>query len=340
LAKCEFVDVLIEATNSIAEGGRFAVTALEHQKHLVMMNAEADLIFGPYLLALAERNDLVYTSSDGDQPAVIKRLVDDLRFWGFELVIAGNVKGYLDRYVDPTTIIPEADKRNLDYKMCTSYTDGTKLAVEMALLANALDLRAAVPGMIGPRATQVQDIFDLFDLDALWSDRQPLVDYLLGAHPTGFVNATAYTENKFQQYTLDWFPPNMGPAPYALFYRPYHLGHVEAMACVVDAALDGRSVLKPEFGFRTNVYAHAKRDLRAGERLDGIGGYATYGLLENCLPNDDLPGLPSCLADDLILKRDLAKDDKILMSDVEYDPHRYDFCLYSCAVKHDPTETS
>jgi predicted homoserine dehydrogenase-like protein len=91
------------------------------------MNSEIDLIFGPYLTEKALENGVVYTSCDGDQYGVIKHLIDDLRFWGFELVMAGNIKGFLSRYANPTTIIPEADKRNLDYKMCTSYTDGTKL---------------------------------------------------------------------------------------------------------------------------------------------------------------------------------------------------------------------
>ena len=127
LARCESVDVMIESSSSVAGGGHFAAVALENRIHVVMMNAESDLIFGPYLLSLARRNGVVYTTCDGDQPGVIKRLVDEVALWGFELVMAGNIKGFLDRYVDPASIVPEADKRFLDYKMCTAYTDGTKL---------------------------------------------------------------------------------------------------------------------------------------------------------------------------------------------------------------------
>jgi len=333
LARCEMADVLIESTNAIAAGGQHGITALEHHKHLVMMNYEADLMFGPYLLRLAQNNGVVYTSCDGDQPTVIKHLIDELQLWGFELVMAGNIKGYLDRYVNPTTIIPEADKRNLDYKMCTSYTDGTKLCIEMAVLANALGLRTAVPGMCGPRANQVHDIFDLLDLDALWDGKQPLVDYVLGAKPTGGVFAIGYTDNQFQQFTLDWFPPKMGPGPFYMFYRPYHLGHIEAMACVAEAFLDGRSVLQPNFGFQTNVYAYAKRDLKKGEQLDGMGGYACYGLIENCAENDERPGLPICLADNVTLNRDVAKDEKIFMDDVSYDPDEAQFKLFFKALE-------
>jgi predicted homoserine dehydrogenase-like protein len=334
LAQCELVDVVIEATNALAAAGRFAITALENHKHLVMMNAEADLLFGPYLLHLARRNGVVYSSADGDQPVVIRRLIDQLRFWGFELVMAGNIKGYLDRYVNPTTIIPEADKRSLDYRMCTSYTDGTKLCVEMALLANAFGLRAAVPGMHGPRAAEVHDVFQLFDFEELWEERQPLVDYILGARPKGGVFAIGYTENEFQQYTLDWFPPDMGPGPFYLFYRPYHLGHFESLAAVVEAVLDGHSLLQPECGFRTNVYAYAKRALRRDEELDGIGGYTCYGLIDNCVWDDPHPGLPICLADGVTLTRDVLKDDKIFLDDVVYDPGRFDHVLHAKAVEH------
>lgn len=332
LAQCQDAVAYIEATNSVAGGGQHAIAALQNGKHVLMMNYEADLLFGPYLLSLARDHGVVYSGADGDQPAVIKRLVDDLLFWGFELVMAGNIKGYLDRYANPTSIIPEADKRCLDYRMCTSYTDGTKLCVEMAVVANALGLRAAVPGMVGPRGQHVHDVFHLFDLDALWRNREPVVDYVLGAQPTGGVFAIGHTDNEFQQYTLDWFPPKMGPGPYYLFYRPYHLGHIEAMACVVEAVLDGRALLQPRCGLRTNVYAYAKRDLHAGETLDGIGGYTCYGLIENCLDNVQHPGLPICLAEGVVLQRDVAKDGKVYLDDVRYDRARFDFETHARAL--------
>jgi predicted homoserine dehydrogenase-like protein len=333
VARCSVADVLIESTGSLAAGGQFAITALDHHKHLVMMNYEADLIFGPYLAHLAEERGLVYTSCDGDQPAVLKHIIDELEFMGFELVMAGNIKGYLDRYANPTTIIPEADKRDLDYRMCTSYTDGTKLCIEMAVLANALGLRTAVPGMYGPRAMDIHDVFELFDFRALWNGQQAVVDYVLGAKPRGGVFAIGYTDDEYQQSTLAWFPPEMGPGPFYLFYRPYHLGHFEAMASVANAVLDGYAVLKPDYGFQTNVYAYAKRDLLTGEILDGIGGYTFYGLIENCSEDTTHPGLPVCLADNVTLKRDIAKDEKILMEDVVYDPDDGRFDLYLKALE-------
>jgi predicted homoserine dehydrogenase-like protein len=329
VAGCEGATVLVESSSAVGEAGHYAETALQTGKHLVMMNAEADLIFGPYLMQLAHDRGLVYTSCDGDQHGVIRHLVDSLELWGFDLVMAGNIKGFLDRYSNPTKIIPEADVRNLDYKMATAYTDGTKLCIEMALVANALGLRTSVPGMFGPRAQDVQDVFRLFDFDSLWKDSEPCVDYVLGANPGGGVFAIGYGDNPYQRSMMQYY--KMGSGPFYLFYRPYHLCHVEAMECIVDAALDGRSLLEPAYGFRTNVFAYAKRDLKAGELLDGIGGYACYGLIENCSDGGHA-GLPICLADDLVLRRDVRQDSAILLSDVEYPEGRADFELYDRAL--------
>lgn len=334
VARCELMDVLLEATSSVGKGGQFAAAALVNRKHVLMMNAEADLTYGPYLMHLAHANAVVYSSCDGDQPVVIRRLLDNLELWGFEVVMAGNIKGYLDRYINPTTIIPEADKRNLDYRMCASYTDGSKLCVEMALVANARGMRTAVPGMHGPRMVDILDVFDHFDFDALWRDRKPVVDYVLGARPSGGVFVIGYTADKFQRFTMDWFPPKLGPGPFYVFYRPWHLGHIEAMTSVAEAVLEGRSLLEPLYGFQTNVHTYAKRDLRAGEVLDGLGGYATYGLIENsAAPGeaDAAAGLPICLADGVTLRRAVRQDERIALADVTYDAAEPRFVMYAQA---------
>ncbi|TAK11300.1 MAG: homoserine dehydrogenase [Anaerolineae bacterium] len=329
LARCELSDVFLESSNAILPAAQFALAALEHGQHLVLMNAEIDLIFGPYLMKEAHHKGLVYTSCDGDQHGVIKRLVDDLRLWGFELVMAGNIKGYLDRASDPTAIIPEADKRDLDYRMAAAYTDGTKLNIEMALVANALGCRTDVPGMHGPRAASVQDVFERFDLETLWRDHRPVVDYILGAQPDGGVFAIGWQDNAYQGRMLRYY--KMGNGPFYLFYRPYHLCHVEAMACVADAALNGRSLLEPRHGLRTNVIAYAKTPLKAGKTLDGIGGYCCYGQIENTMDSNASPGLPICLADGVRLARDMAQGARIALADVVYDAQREDFQLFDRA---------
>jgi predicted homoserine dehydrogenase-like protein len=330
LARCDFVDALVESSNSIIAAAQFSITALQYRKHLILMNAETDLVFGPYLLRLAQDNDVTYTSCDGDQHGVIKHLIDELELWGFDLVMAGNIKGFLDRYSDPVKIIPEADKRNLGYKMATAYTDGTKLCIEMALVANACGLGVTIPGMQGPRANDVHEVFTLFDFDSIWKSGQPVVDYILGAEPKFGVFAVGHCDNSYQAAMLSYY--KMGNGPFYLFYRPYHLCHIEAMGCVAEACLDRRSVLQPDCGLRTNVYAYAKRSLRKGERLDGVGGFTCYGMIDNSDVDQTNSGLPICLADDVTLKRDISKDSKIHLGDINYEPGRLDFDLYFKAM--------
>lgn len=243
LAQCEDIEVLLEASNSIAAAGKICETALRLGKHVIMMNSEADLTFGPYLMELAHKNQVVYTSCDGDQHGVLARLIDEITLWGFDLVLAGNIKGFLDRYSNPTAIIPEADKRNLDYNMAAAYTDGTKLSIEMALLANAYNLRADIPGMRGPAARDVHEALNLFNLDQIWKSGQPVVDYLLGAEPGGGVFVVGRSDDLYQQKMMKYY--KMGDGPFYLFYRPYHLCHIESMRCISEAARGGRSLLEP-----------------------------------------------------------------------------------------------
>jgi len=331
LAACEKADVVIEASNAIAAGAKFVITALKHKKHVVLMNAEIDLLYGTYFMQLAAQNGVVCTSIDGDQYGVIKRLIDDFQLWGFELVMAGNIKGFLNRYADPTSIIPEADKRNLDYKMCTSYTDGTKLCIEMAIIANAFGMKTLTPGMHGPKAKNVTEVFNLYDFEKIWADRTPFVDYILGAEPGGGVFAVGYHDHPYQRDMMEYY--KMGKGPFYLFYRPYHLCHVEAMASIVEPFLDGNALLQPTAGFHTNVYTYAKKDLKAGEMLDGLGGYTCYGLIENCARSNGRNRLPILLAEHVRLKKDIRKDQMINFEDIEYNPNDYAFEIAAKAME-------
>lgn len=332
LAASGLVHVMIESSNAVLQGALHALKAIQNHQHVVMMNFEAEMMYGPVLLQAAREEGVVYTCADGDQPTVIKRMIDDIELWGLDIVMAGNIKNYLDRYTDPVKIAPEADKRTLDHKMCSSYTDGTKLCVEMAVLANAINGKTAIPGMFGHRMKHVNEIFNYINFDEVWDRKHPLVDYVLGSEPKGGVFVVAHTSDKFQQYTFNWFPPDVGPGPYFVFSRPYHLGHIEAMHCVAEAYLDGTARLQPHYGMRTNVHTYAKRDLKAGSRLDGMGGFNSYGLIENLDENRENPGLPILLNENLKLKRDIPKDERIGLADVEFDAQDKAFELYFQAL--------
>ncbi len=222
--------------------------------------------------------------------------------------------------------------------MCTSYTDGTKLAIENALVANAINGKTILPGMMGPQVNDIYKVFQSFDFEKLWDGETPLVDYVLGANPPGGVFVIGFNDHPHQMKTLEWYPCRLGDGPFYVFHRPYHLGHFELLACIAEAYLDGWALLQPSYGLVTNVYAYAKRALRKGEKLDGIGGYAAYGLIENCSDNQVHPGLPICLSDGLILKHAISKDKKIMLDDVIYDPSSPEFEVYKLETMANQSE--
>jgi predicted homoserine dehydrogenase-like protein len=331
VSRCRSLEVVVEASTGMGNAAEHSLEALAHRKHLVLMNSEIDLMFGPLFVAEAHKSGVVVTSCDGDQPGVLRHLIEETRLWGFDLVMVGNMKGFLDRTANPTSIVAEADKRRLNYRMCTSFTDGSKLNIEMALLANAYDLAVPVVGMTGSQATHVNDAARCFDFERLWKDRRPFVDYLLGAEPGGGVFVVGHCEHPYQRDMLSYY--KMGPGPFYVFYRPYHLCHIEAMETIRKAAQEGQTLLSPRFGMKTNVFAYAKKDLTVGEHLDGLGGYALYGQIESLAHDSTAPGLPLCLAEDVVLRRPVPKGQKVLLTDVTVPTERIDFKLYATALQ-------
>ena len=217
------LDAFVEATNAIAGAAEYCLAAIEGGMHVILMNAEVDLVYGPLLNAEAAKKDVIVTSDAGDQHGVIMTMLDEIEMWGFDIIQAGNIKGFLDRYATPESIRFEAEKRNLSPVQCCAYTDGTKLNVEMALISNATGLTPFVDGMEGPACKDVHEVMELFDFDAY--NGQGRVDYVLGAEPGGGVYVVGRCDAAFQQPYLEYY--KLGEGPYYLFYRPYHLCHLE-----------------------------------------------------------------------------------------------------------------
>ncbi len=333
VAKAASVEAVVEASNTIREGAEHAMTAIKHQRHLILMNADIDLIFGPHLMKLAHEAGVTYTSCDGQQHAHIGKLFKDMQLWGFDPVMAGSISGTIDRDANPTSVIAQVGAFNKDTRDVTAIADGTRLNVEMALVANALDMVTAIPGMYGFQAESVHDVLSLYDLEILHSLNKPVVEYLEGASPTGGAFTVGYCDNPFQAEMMRGMM--MGNGPFYVFYQPYHLRHVQAIANIARAVLDDAPLLEPTYGLRTNVYSYAKSDLRAGQALDGVGGYNTYGLIENCPPINEDWGLPIGLAEGVVLRRDVAKDEKVNLMDVEFDPTLLEFDLFFKSQKRD-----
>lgn len=312
-------DVLVEATNTIGFAGRVCLDALDAGAHVVLMNAEVDLALGPLLARRAAERGVVVTSDAGDQHGVLAGMIDEIALWGFRIVMAGNIKGFLDRYATAAGLLEEARIRNLNPVQCCAYTDGTKLNIEMALLCNGYGLVPWVRGMEGPRAADVREAFDRFDL-ARYGETG-VVDYLLGAEPGGGVFVVGHCDDPLQMRYLSYY--KLGDGPFYLFYRPYHLCHLETTRAIARAALYGEACLTPERGRVADVYAVAKRDLTPGEPVPhGIGGDHVYGLIERCAVGDPAGLVPIALLEAegqsaARVRRPLARDAAVTWDDVD-----------------------
>jgi predicted homoserine dehydrogenase-like protein len=311
------VDVLIEATSSVAAAAAAVDRALRMKIDVVLMNAEVDCLLGPSLHRTARDAGAIVTSDAGDQHGVLMRMLDEVRLWGFEIVMAGNIKGFLDRGATSRSVAGEARKRKLNPVMCVAYTDGTKLNIEMALVANATGLVPARRGMLGPSADHVHEVFSKFDLDRL---RSPgVVDYILGAEPGGGVFAVGYCDVPVQREYMSYY--KMGDGPFYLFYRPYHLCHLETMYALGRVALDRKPVFEPLDRPVTEVVAVAKTDLPAGTVISSaIGGDHVYG--EIVAREASADAVPVCLLEQEDgfaghVVHAVAKGEPILWRDIE-----------------------
>jgi predicted homoserine dehydrogenase-like protein len=319
LCEAEGIDVIVEVTGTIEHASRLVIAAINHGKHVVAMNAELDATLGPILNVYAKREGVVYTNADGDQPGVIMNLYRWVKSIGCQPLLAGNMKGLQDPYRTPETQKAYAAQFKQKPKMVTSFADGSKISFEMAVVANATGLRAGKRGMYGPRCSHVNEAANLFPMDKLLNGG--LVDYVLGAEPPGGVFVLGFNDDPIEQQYLNYY--KMGSGPLYVFYTPYHLCHFEVPISIARAALFEDAIVKPLGGTVCDVITVAKCDLRAGDVLDGIGGFTSYGMLDNSdvCQRDNL--LPMGLNEGCRLKKDVKKDQPISFHDVELPKGRF-----------------
>ena len=313
LASIEGIDVVVEATGDVDHGARIALLALAGRKHLISMNYETDATVGPLLSRLARQTGLVYSGSDGDQPGVMVRLIDYVRGIGLEVVAAVNCKGFLDVHATPETIKPWADKQNTSLKMTTAFTDGTKMNVENASVANATGLLPARRGMLGVETTLADALQDFEEV----LEEPGVVDYTLGGDfGSGIFVIGSGAHPELMAPYLQYL--KMGPGPWYLFFRPWHLVHFETPWSIAEAVLDGVATIAPDAP-RAEVVTIAKRDLEAGSVLDGIGGFDCYGQIDRV---DRARGtLPIGLAEGATLVKPVPADTPITADDVTLPSH-------------------
>ena len=306
------IDVVLEASGTIEFGAGVVVRAIEHGKHVVLGNVELDATVGPIMKAYADDAGVIYSNSDGDEPGVAMNMLRFVRSIGLKPMVAGNLKGLYDRYRNPDTQQEFAAAHNQKPATMASFADGTKLSMELTVLANASGFSVGQRGMYGPKLEHVNDS-PAFYADKLLNGG--MVDFLCGAAPSNGAFVLGHTEDPAKQDYLKYL--KMGEGPLYAFYTPFHLPQLEIPLTVARAALLNDSTVAPMGPPVCDAIAIAKRDLRAGETLDGLGGFSCYTLIENYPTARRADALPMGVSEGCVLKHAVSKDSAVTYADVE-----------------------
>ncbi len=340
LVKHPGIEVIVEATGIPEAGIAHALKTIENGKHIVMVNVEADAVAGPLLARKAKAAGVVYSLAWGDQPALICEHVDWARAAGFKVIAAGkgtryephyhrsnpdNVWDILDKYLNIT------DRKSINPKMFNSFVDGTKSGIEMTAVCNATGLVPQTNGLAFPPATR----FELAEVckpksaggtlekegvtevtSSVYRDGKDVPHHLALGTYVVIEGETEYARKCFGEYAM--LPDKTGR--YAALYRPIHMIGLELGISVASVALRKEPTGAPT-GFRSDVAATAKKDLKAGEMLDGEGGFCVWGKQVPAERSLEQGYLPLGLAQNVKLTRDVKEGECLKWSDVAYDPN-------------------
>lgn len=338
LIACPGIDVIVEATGDPKVGIAFALKAIQHAKHIVMVNVEADALAGPLLARRAKEAGVVYSLAWGDQPALICEHVDWARACGFKVIAAGKGTRYHPSYhrSTPASVwdildkyLQIKDRNSINPKMFNSFIDGTKSGIEMTAVCNATGLVPQSEGLAFPPASR----FELADIckprgdggalekagvtevvSSVDRDERDVPHHLAMGTYVVFEGESEYARRCFREYHL--MPDRSGR--YAALYRPVHMIGLELGISVASVALRNEPTGAPT-GFRSDVVATAKRALKQGEILDGEGGFCVWGKQTPAEASLDAGYLPLGLAHGVKLRRGIAEGEPLRWADVDYD---------------------
>ncbi len=316
------IDVVLDLTGVPDVGARIAFDSIYNGKNIVMLNVETDVTVGPLLKKMADSAGVVYTVSAGDEPGAVKELYDFADAMGFKILVAGKGKNNpLDIEANPDTVREKAQASNMNPKMLASFVDGTKTMVEMTCVSNATGFVPTKRGMIGPEST-IKELPKLLSLKEQGGilDRYQVVEFVKGIAPGVFVIIT--TDLPAVKEEMAYL--SMGEGPNYILYRPYHLTSIETPLSAARACIYHEPTIVPKGAPVSETVAVAKKDLKAGEYLDTIGGYTVYGVIdtfENAKKDNALPiGLVS---PKVKVKTDIKKGETLTYDAVELDENSF-----------------
>ncbi|GAN35678.1 NAD(P)H-dependent oxidoreductase [Lacticaseibacillus paracasei] len=313
------VEVLVDATGVTEVGAKLALETLVAKKHLVLLNVEIDVTIGPLMKRLYDVADLVYTGSDGDEPAVTTELFEFAKSLGMKVLVAG--KGKNNRNIhdaNPDTVREEAEAKHMSPHMLAAFQDGTKTMAEMTLLSNATGLIPDTTGMHGISGDLDQTVEKL-DLknDGGVLNNFGVVEYVNGIAPGVFVIVEG--QNEGVKSEMDYLMKK-GTRKHHILYRPFHLASLETPLTIAKAVLNHDHAIVPIGAPVSETIAVAKRDIKVGEKIDGIGGYSVRGVIEthkNFRINKHVPiGL---ITGNTIAKQNINKGEAVVQDAITLD---------------------
>ncbi|GAA4712152.1 NAD(P)H-dependent oxidoreductase [Brevibacillus fulvus] len=314
------VEIVVDATGVPEVGANIALEALRSKKHLVLLNVEVDITIGSIMHQLFRSAGIVYSGSAGDEPAATLELYEFAKTMGLEVLVAG--KGKNNPFLPdatPDTCAAEAKQKRMSPHMLASFQDGTKTMAEMNLLSNATGLLPDVTGMHGVSADihTVAEKLDLQENGGVLS-RFGTVEYVNGLAPGVFVIVKSELEPVDDELRY----LKVGNGPHYTLYRPFHLASLETPISIAKAVLEQESTIHPLGAPVSETVAVSKREIKAGEKLDGIGGYSVRGVLETHAEMQQNGHIPiGLISGQVIAKRTIQPGQFLTHDDVELDPN-------------------
>ncbi|MGM0368758.1 MAG: hypothetical protein ACQEP2_09390, partial [Actinomycetota bacterium] len=325
-------DVILVTESNTEIAAEVIFRALFNKKNVVNMNAASEVLIGDYFKNLAENSGVIYSVGAGDEPAVTLNLINYCNKLGLEVICAGKGKNNpLKLYSNPDDFNQKAIELGVSKQGITSFVDGTKTMLEMAILSNASGIPVDEGGMHGPKIN-LEDLADnlISKNDGGILGKIPAIDYVIGdVAPGVFVIFTSNQKSIVRE--LNYL--KMGQGPYFILYTPYHLGNIEAPLSIYDIAINGKPTINVKDGMITGVAAIAKKDIKTGEELDRIGGYCFAGIaMENSKVKEN-EYLPLALAENSVARRDIKKGSILRFEDVKVKTDTILYNLYSIQDK-------
>ena len=302
--------VVVEMTGSIGYATDVALRTLTSKKHLITMNSELEATVGSELLKIANDNSVLITDVIGDQPGSLARMINESKLMGFNVLIAGNIKRYMDKHATNEKMAPWAKDKGLSVTQTTSFTDGTKQALEMTLVANYFQMNLIKNGMEGPKIGKIQEALTSFDFRKI--PRGGVVDYVIGKQLFPGIFLVVDHKDKNQHKYLRYL--SLGEGPQYILFEPYHLCHLEILETILGVIFFKDITINNGIKPVAQTVATAKFDLKMGKVLKGIGGDDVYGQIS--FADDAKDFLPIGLTENAILNRDLKQDELIKKDDV------------------------